>query len=77
LKDEERDRTRDKMLRELARKNLKLGAIQIGQLSAKQLKVDQAQWQATADMVARWTDGKPVEAPKQTPSAMAMWAHIA
>jgi hypothetical protein len=56
---------------------LKLGAIQIGQLSAKQLKVDQAQWQATADMVARWTDGKPVEAPKQTPSAMAMWAHIA
>jgi hypothetical protein len=65
------------MLRELARKNLKLGAIQIGQLSAKQLKVDQAQWQATADMVAGWAGEKSAEAPKQTPSAMATWAHIA
>ena len=73
----ERDRARDKMLRTLARENLKLGAVQIGQLSAKQLRLDQAQWQATSDMVAGWLGDKPAGALKQTPSVMAMYADVA
>jgi hypothetical protein len=72
----ERDRGRDGMLRELARKNLKLGAVQIGHLSAKQLRLDQAQWQATSDIVAGWLGEKPA-APKQTPDPMATFAHVA
>lgn len=64
-----RDRTRDKMLRELARKNLLLGAVQVGQLSKKQLAIDRALWAAR--------DGKPAEDSKETPSTMATWASIA
>lgn len=73
----ERDRARDKMLRELGRKNLKLGAVQIGHLSAKQLKLDQAQWQATSDIVSSWLGEKPAGASKQTTNPMAMFAHVA
>ena len=73
----ERDRARDKMLRELARKNLKLGAVQIGHLSAKQLRLDQAQWQATSEMVAGWLGDKMVDDQKQAPSVMAMYADVA
>ena len=49
------------MLLELARKNLKLGVVQIGQLSAKQLRIDREKWE--------W--------PKKTPSAMATYADVA
>jgi hypothetical protein len=65
------------MLRELARKNLKLDAIQIGHLNAKQLRLDQAQWQATSDIVAGWLGEKPAGALKQTINPMAMYADVA
>lgn len=68
---------RKSMLRNLARKNAALGAVQIGQLSKKQLAIDKAQWDATATMVAGWATEKPVEAPKQTPSVMATYAMVA
>lgn len=70
-------RTRDTMLRELARKNLLLGAVQVGRLSAAQLKIDQAQWAETAAMVAGWLGEKPAGASKQTTNPMTMFAHVA
>jgi hypothetical protein len=66
----ERDRARDKMLRTLA-------AVQIGHLNAKQLRLDQVQWQATADLVAGWLGEKPALASKQTINPMAMYADVA
>jgi len=65
------------MLRELARANLKLGAIQIGQLSAKQIRIDEERRQATADMVAGWLGEKPAGASKQTTNPMATFAMCA
>jgi hypothetical protein len=62
------------MLRTLARKNLKLGAIQIGQLSAKQMHIDEARRQATADIVAGWLGEKPSGVSKQTINPMATFA---
>jgi hypothetical protein len=65
------------MLRELARKNLKLGAIQIGQLSAKQMRIDEERRQAMADMVAGWLGEKPAGASKQAPDPVATFAYVA
>ena len=65
------------MLRELARANLKLGAVQIGHLSAKQLRLDQAQWQATSDIVSSWLGEGPAGASKQTTNPMATFAMCA
>jgi hypothetical protein len=73
----QQDRTRDKMLRELARKNSLLGATQIGHLSAKQMRIDEERRQATSDMVAGWLGEKPAGASKQTTNPMATFAMCA
>ena len=71
---EERDRTREKMLRTLAQKNLKLGAVQIGHLSAKQMHIDEERRQATSDIVSSWLGEKSAGASKQTINPMATFA---